>query len=197
MFHMAAVAAVMKAINEALDLTYNNQYFLVNPQTNTTRPSNTFPAAHFCKMEEYVTSPIPMREATKLEILFKNSSQDQNKWHIYFPANKLTDLCGNIKGTISVDPFCGKQSKLLGIITEVDIGIFPQDRIRVDMEAELEEALGAKSMLSVKTGTMRYSNNNKSQKVLFIYRVTDQKSSATGFLTAYVLLKDSSRSLEW
>ena len=87
-------------------------------------------------MEECVTSKIPRKESTKLEIQFKIASYDTTKWNLFLPVNKLNDLCGNVKGTISVDTFCGKQSKLFGIITEVDIGIFSRNKIRKDMEAE-------------------------------------------------------------
>ena len=34
---------------------------------------------------------------------------------------------------------------------------------------------------------MKYGKNNKSQNVLFIYGVSENKSVATRFLTAYVL----------
>ena len=124
MFNTDTVALAMKAIDKALDLVYHDQYFLVNPQSNTIRPPNTVPDAHSFKMEEYVTSPIPMGESTKLEIQFKIASHDKTKWNLFLPVNKLNDLCSNVKGTISVDNFGGKQSKILGIITEVNVGIF-------------------------------------------------------------------------
>ena len=111
------VAVAMDAIDEALDLFYPDQYFLVNPQSNNIHAPNTVPPANSFKMEEYVTSKIPMKESTKLDIQFKIASCDKTKWNLFLPVNKLNDLCGNIKGTISVDTFCGKQSKLLEIIT--------------------------------------------------------------------------------
>ena len=136
---MYAVAAAMKAIDEALDLAYRDQYFLVNPQSNQIHAPNTVPQANSFKTEEYVSFKIHMKESTKLEIQFKIASYDTTKWNLFLPVNKLNDLCGNVKGTTSVDTFCGKQSKLLGIITEVDIGIFPRDKIRKDIESEYEK----------------------------------------------------------
>ena len=119
------VAAAMKVIDEALDLCYSDQYFLVNPQSNNIHAPNTVPRANSFVMEEYVTSIIPMRESTKLDIKFKIASCLKSKWHHFLPVTKLNNLSGNVKGSISIDDFCGKQSKLLGIITEVDIGFFP------------------------------------------------------------------------
>ena len=49
------VAAAMKVIDEALDLCYSDQYFLVNPQSNNIHAPNTVPQANSFKMEEYVT----------------------------------------------------------------------------------------------------------------------------------------------
>ena len=69
----------------------------------------------------------------------------------------------------------------------MDIGIFPRDKIRKDMEAEYQDMFGGKTTLSIKSSTMRYCNNTESQKVIFIYRDKEKKSSATGFITAYVL----------
>ena len=120
-------------------------------------------------MEEYVTSPIPMKAATNLEIQFKIASHDKTKWDSFLPVQKLNNLSGNIKGTINVDTFCGKQSKLLGIITEVDIGIFPRVKIRKDMEDEYEKSFKSKTTLRLRASVLRSRNNTKQQKVIFIY----------------------------
>ena len=62
-----------------------------------------------------------------------------------------------------------------------------RDKIRKDMEAEYKETFRGKTTISVKSSTMRYRNNTESQKVIFIYGDKEKKSSATGFITAYVL----------
>ena len=107
------VAAAMNSIDKALDLAYQDQFFLANPESNQIHAPNTVPEATSFKMEEYVTSQIPMKESTKLDIQFKIASCDKTKWNLFLPVNKLNILCGNIKGTISVDTFCGKQSNSL------------------------------------------------------------------------------------
>ena len=65
------VAAAMKAINEALDLAYQDQFFLVKSQSNQIHAPNTVQEANSFKMEEYVTSKIPMKESTKLSPLLR------------------------------------------------------------------------------------------------------------------------------
>ena len=181
------VAAAMQEIDAALDLCYSDQYFLVNPQSNNIHGHNTVPPANSFIMEEYVTSTIPMKESTKLDIKFKIASCLPSKWHYYLPVNKLNDLSGNVKGSISIDDFCGKSSKLLGIITEVDIGIFPRDKIRKDMEDEYEEVFQSKTTIRLRTSILRSRITSKQQKVIFIYGDEEKKSTDTGFITAYVL----------
>ena len=102
------VAAAMHAIDEALDLFYPGQYFLLTPQSNTIHSPNTVPQANSFKIEEYVTFTIPMKASTNFEIQFKIASHDKTKWDFFLPVIKLNNLCGNIKGTINVDTFCGK-----------------------------------------------------------------------------------------
>ena len=112
-------------------------------------------------MDECFTSPIPKREETKFDTQFKIASFESSKWHLYFSVTRINDFCVNLKGDITIYSFCGKLSKLLGIIAEVDIGISPRDRIDADIKEKFKEVFGNQTSFKIRANHMKHSKNNK------------------------------------
>ena len=184
----------LRAVERALDFASNargdtDTFLLVNPSTKKYHYPNSVASTESFDLTQYSNTNLTQSSSTRFELHFAIMSLREHLWTELLPVPELQKACQTFRGKCFPDPFHGDSNQLLGIITEVDLSVFPRDAVERHLEQAYYDQKTMSTKFKLRKSTMRYKSGDTSHAtdIIQIYGTQDDKFKALGFLSAFFL----------